>query len=206
MKGRPWLLPVTIFLVGLLLGIAIKAAFFSEEIIEPTALEPVTGKSRTQLLDEADITARDIELVQGTQGAMTWKLLATEAKYNQERKLVGVERPQLSAYFGEDRREVYVKADRGEVDQSNDNLTLYDNVTGRFGTFALDAAQLDYVGAIDKVYLKGGVTVRRPDMTLTAAAVEIDLVSRELNAAGGVEALFAPKGFDADPFSNQGRE
>ncbi|WP_285904837.1 LPS export ABC transporter periplasmic protein LptC [Pseudodesulfovibrio pelocollis] len=206
MKGRPGLLLVTIFLVGLLAGIVIKAAFFTEEIVEPTAVQPVSGKSRTQLLDEADITAEDIELVQGRLGAMTWKLLATEARYNQERKLVGVTRPQLSAYFGEERQEVYVKADRGEVDQPNDNLTLYDNVTGRFGVMALDAGHLDYVGAIDKVYLKGGVTVRRPDMTLTAVAVEIDLVSLELKAAGGVEALFAPKGFDASPFQGQGRE
>ncbi|MFH1914006.1 MAG: LPS export ABC transporter periplasmic protein LptC [Pseudomonadota bacterium] len=205
MKGRPWLL-FTIFLVGLLAGIVIKAVFFTEEIVEPTSAQPVSGKSRIQLLDEADITAEDIELVQGRKGAMTWKLLATEARYNQERKLVGVTRPQLSAYFGEERQEVYVKADRGEVDQPNDNLTLYDNVTGRFGVMALDAGHLDYVGAIDKVYLKGGVTVRRPDMTLTAAAVEIDLVSFELKAAGGVEALFAPKGFDASPFSDQGRE
>lgn len=206
MKRRPELLLVTIFLVGLALGIAVKAVFFSDEIIEPTALEPVAGKSRAQLLDEADISAEDIELVQGTQGAMTWKLLATAARYNQERKLVGVDRPQLSAYFGVDRQEVYVKADRGEVDQPNDNLTLYDNVTGRFGSLALDAAHLDYVGAIDKVYLKGGVTVRRSDMTLKAAAVEIDLVTHELKAAGGVEALFAPKGFDGSPFLDQGRE
>jgi hypothetical protein len=43
-------------------------------------------------------------------------------------------------------------------------------------------------------------------MTLTAAAVEIDLVSHELMAAGGVEALFAPKGFNDGPFQDQGRE
>jgi LPS export ABC transporter protein LptC len=206
MKGRPGLLLVTIFLMGLVLGIGAKAVFFSDQVIDPVEVAPVQGKSRQQLLDEADISAEDIELVQGKQGAMAWKLLARTAKYNQEKKLIGVDRPQLSAYFGMDRREVYVKADRGEVDQTNDNLTLYDNVTGRFGNLALDASHLDYVGAIDKVYLKGGVTVRRPDMTLTAAAVEIDLVSHELVAAGGVEALFAPKGFEANAFDNQGRE
>jgi Protein of unknown function (DUF1239). len=206
MKGRPGLLLITIFLSGLVLGIGVKAVFFSDQVIDPVSIEPPAGQSRQQLLDEANITAEDIELVQGKQGAMTWKLLAKSAKYNQEKKLIGVERPQLSAYFGVDRQEVYVKADRGEVDQTNDNLTLYDNVTGRFGNLALDAAHLDYVGAIDKVYLKGGVTVRRPDMTLTAAAVEIDLVSHELMAAGGVEALFAPKGFNDGPLQDQGRE
>jgi len=190
---------IIIFVVGIALGIAVKAVFFSDSVIEPVADKTLSEKSRKQLLDEADVTAEDIELVQGKQGAMTWKLLATSAKYNQEKKLVGVDRPQLTAFFGDDRQEVYVKAERGEVDQTNDNLTLYDNVTGRFGDLALDAQHLDYVGAISKVYLKGGVTVRRPDMTLTAVAVEIDLLSREMVAAGGVEALLAPQGLENNP-------
>lgn len=200
MKGRPALSFIAIFVIGLVLGIAVKEVFFSDPLIEEEREAPLAEKSRKQLLDEADIIAEDIELVQGKQGAMTWKLLAKTAKYNQEKKLVGVERPQLTAFYGEDRQEVYVKADRGEVDQTDDNLTLYDNVTGRFGDLALTAQNLDYVGAIDKVYLKGGVTVRRPDMTLKAVAVEIDLISRELVAAGGVEALLAPKGFEENPF------
>ncbi len=200
MKGRPALLFILIFVGGLTAGVAVKALFFSDTAIQPKVEEQLTEKTREQLLNEADIIAEDVELVQGKQGAMVWKLLAKTAKYNQEKKLVGVTRPQLTAYYGEDRQEVYVKADRGEIDQTEDNLTLYDNVTGRFGDMELNAQHLDYVGAIDKVYLKGGVSVRRPDMTLKASAVEIDLVSRQLIAAGGVEALLAPEGFDANPF------
>jgi lipopolysaccharide assembly outer membrane protein LptD (OstA) len=64
---------------------------------------------------------------------------------------------------------------------------------------ALDAQHLDYVGAIGKVYLKGGVTVRRPDMTVQAKALEIDLVTRQMVAAGGVEALLAPEGLGRSP-------
>lgn len=197
MKGRSAL--ILIFAVGIILGIAVKAFLFSDSVIEPTSTDGMTEKSRQQLIEEADIRAEDIELVQGKQGAMTWRLLATEAKYNQEKRLVGVTRPQLTAYYGDTRQEVYVKADRGEVDQGNDNLTLYDNVTGRFGDMALEAQHLDYVGAINKVYLKGGVTVRRPDMTLQAAAVEIDVLTSELVAAGGVKALLAPDGLKDTP-------
>jgi len=203
MKGRPALTLFVIFVVGLALGGVIKAVFFSDPIIEEVPVETGIEKSRQRLLDEANVTAEDIELVQGKQGAMTWKLLAKSAKYNQEKNLVGVERPQLTAFYGEDRQEVYVKSERGDIDQTNDNLTLYDGVTGRFGDIALDAQHLDYVGAIDKVYLKGGVTVRRPDMIIKAVAVEIDLVSRQLIAAGGVEALLAPKGIKQSPLYNE---
>ena len=201
MNRRPALILVLIFVVGLAVGIAVKALFFSDPIVEQEAAGPVETKSRQQLLDEADITAKDIELVQGAQGVMTWRLLATTAKYNQDKKLVGVEHPQLTAFFGKDRQEVYVKADRGEVDQKNDNLTLYDNVSGRFGDLALEAQHLDYVGAINKVYLKGGVSIRRPDMSFDAVAVEIDLVTHELVAAGGVKALLAPSGFEENSFT-----
>ncbi|WP_319543909.1 LPS export ABC transporter periplasmic protein LptC [uncultured Pseudodesulfovibrio sp.] len=201
MKGRPALILVLIFAVGLVVGITVNTVFFSDPIIEPDSAQTDGSKSRKRLLEEADVTAEDIELVQGRQGSMSWKLLAKTAKYNQEQGLIGVERPQLTAYFGEDRKEVYVRADRGEVDQGNDNLTLYDGVSGRFGDLALDAQQLDYVGAIDKVYLKGGVTVRRPDMTIEAKAMEIDLVTRQLVAAGGVTALLAPTGLDKNPLN-----
>ncbi|MDD3313602.1 LPS export ABC transporter periplasmic protein LptC [Pseudodesulfovibrio sp.] len=201
MNRRSALFVILIFAVGLVAGIAVKAVFFSEPIVERAAETAPAPQSRQQLLDEADITATDIELVQGKEGAMTWKLLASEAKYNQEKKLIGVVRPQLTAFYGTHRQEVYVKADRGEVDQKNDNLTLYDNVAGRFGDLELEAQHLDYVGAINKVYLKGGVTIRRPDMTFSAVAVEIDLVSYEIVAAGGVKALLATTDFEENPFS-----
>jgi len=190
---------VLIFVVGLMLGIGVKALFFADPILKSEAGKEHDPKTRQEMFDEADISAEDIELVQGKQGAMEWKLLAKTAKYNQEKGLIGVAYPQLTAFFGDERQEVYVRADRGEVDQDDDNLTLYDNVSGRFGDLALDAQHLDYVGAIDKVYLKGGVTVRRPDMTIQAKAMEIDLVTRQLVAAGGVEALLAPQGIESNP-------
>lgn len=200
MQGRPALKFIVIFVVGLAIGMAVKAVFFSDPLVVEKEEESIDTKTREELLNEADIIAEDIELVQGKQGFMTWKMLAKTAKYNQEKQLVGVEKPQLTAYYGDDRQEVYVKADRGEVDQSDDNLTLYDNVTGRFGEMALNAQHLDYVGAIDKVYLKGGVVIRRPDMSFEAAAVEIDLVTRQLVAAGGIKALLAPRGLENSPF------
>lgn len=203
MIGRPALKLLIIFAVGLMLGIGVKAVFFPDSARE-TAEAPVEARSvKDALLSDADVTAEDVELVQGKQGAMTWKLLAKTAKYNQERGLIIVDRPQLTAYFGNDRKEVYVRADFGEVNQKEDNLTLHDGVSGRFGDLALDARQLDYVGAIDKVYLKGGVTVRRPDMMIQAKAMEIDLVTRQLVAAGGVEAFLASEGLNDSVFGDQ---
>ena len=200
MKGRPALTLALIFVVGFLLGIGIKAVFFTDPLIEQDA-EPARPRAGKGLLDDADVSAEDIELVQGKQGSLMWKMQAKSAQYNQEMGLIVVEYPQLNAYFGDDRQEVYVRANLGEVDQANNNLTLSEGVSGRFGDLAVDAQHLDYIGAMDKVYLKGGVTVRRPDMSVQAKALEIDLVTRQLTAAGGVEALLAPEGLDRSPFN-----
>jgi LPS export ABC transporter protein LptC len=199
MRGRPALVLFIIFSLGLLLGLGVNALFFSDPILEKQDAAEQAPATREDMFADADVSAEDIELVQGKEGSMSWKLLAKSAKYNQELGIIAVDFPQLTAYFGKDRQEVYVQADRGEVDQENDNLTLYDGVSGRFGNMALDAQHLDYVGAIGKVYLKGGVTVRRPDMTVQAKALEIDLVTRQLVAAGGVEALLAPEGLGRSP-------
>lgn len=199
MSRRPALTFIIILGIGIVLGIGVKSLFFTDQDTQPEETVSEEKPSRKAILDDADVSAEDIELVQGKQGAMTWKLLAISAKYNQEKGLIGVERPQLTAYFGDDRKEVYVRSDTGEVDQKNDNLTLYKNVTGRFGNMAIDSQQLDYIGALDKVFLKGGVTLRRPDMTIKAKALEINLESRQMVASGGVEALLAPKGLENNP-------
>ncbi|WP_147821372.1 LPS export ABC transporter periplasmic protein LptC [Salidesulfovibrio onnuriiensis] len=192
MKFRPLFLWGAVFVCGLLFGFLVKEFVHSETETMPQNVPPQERTERAAF-EDADIEAEDIELVQGKDGALQWKLQATNAKYNQEKKLVAVERPQLTAFFGDDRQEVFIKADAGDIDQKNDNLTLWDNIDGRFGMFALKAQHFDYIGAIGKVYLKGGVAVSRPDLSVNATAVEIDIVSRELVAAGGVEAVIIPQ-------------
>lgn len=199
MRKRPALVLFLILTIVLAVFMVVKNMFYDEpELLVQKSSQG--EKTQQELIDESSITAEDIELVQGRQGALSWKLLATSAKYNQNQGLVGVTRPQLTAFYGDDRDEVYVRGDRGIVDQRSDNLTLYDNVGGRFGKMELEAKEMEYLGSADRVYLKGGVTVRRPNMTLTADVIEIDLITRQLVASGNVKALLASKNLEATPF------
>jgi len=199
MIKRPALVSLLILSIGLAAGLVVKRMYFDEPELS-VQQSGQSNKTQQELIDESAIKAEDIELVQGQQGALGWKLLATSAKYNQGQGLVGVTRPQLTAYYGEDRKEVYVRGDRGIVDQRKDNLTLYENVGGRFGDMELEAKEMEYLGSAEKVYLKGGVTVRRPDMTLTADTVEINLATRQMLAAGNVIALLASNNLEGTPF------
>jgi len=196
LPGKTWAALAAIFVGGLLVGL------FLSRGERPGGEEPKTGgKERSApagALGGADIVAQDIELVQGKGGQVQWRLRARNAEYNQDKGRVMVVKPQMLSYVGEERREVYIQAERGEIDQQGDNLTLWDRVEGRYGHFALSAENFDYIGAMNKVFLKGGVQVRRPDMSIDAAAVEIDLTTRELVAAGGVSAFIASRNVDLD--------
>lgn len=196
LTGKTWAALAAIFVGGLLVGL------FLSRGEKPADEEPKAGgKERSApagALGGADISAQDIELVQGKTGQVQWRLRARNAEYNQDKGRVMVTKPQMLSYVGEERREVYIQAERGEIDQQGDNLTLWDRVEGRYGHFALSAENFDYIGAMNKVFLKGGVQVRRPDMSIDAAAVEIDLATRELVAAGGVSAFIASRNVDLD--------
>lgn len=201
MRFRVLLAWIVVFGFGVLIGVAlfhkdeepvqqIKEAKLEEEIT-PERIE----KSKVDVFS-ADIFANDIELVQGVNGRIDWRVKAKGAEYSQSKNSVSIIAPQLSAYLGEDRNELFIRADLGEVDQRADNFRLWENVTGRYGMFAVKADEFDYIGAMEKVYLKGRVVIRRGDISISATAIEIDTKTRLLVAAGGVEALFTPESLE----------
>lgn len=202
MKIRVLLLLLFIFAVGVMVGIIIFSSRIPEPTVQPEVTVKVEGQTPEQVqehgveIEHPDIIAQDIELMQGEQGRIGWRVQAKTAKYSQDKGLVVVSLPQLTAYVGENQEEVFIRADLGEVDQEGDNLRLWDNVIGRYGMFALKADSFDYIGAMNRVYLKGGVGVERPDISVNATALEIDVETRELVAGGGVEAIITPEGLD----------
>lgn len=200
MSLRPVFLWGAVFACGLIFGYLVKDFVHTESKGVPTTSpeQNIPEKKEHTSLDDADIKATDIELLQGKDGLLQWRLQAREAQYDQKKGLVAVDLPQVTAFFGEARQEVFIRADHGDIDQKNDNLTLWDNISGRFGMFTLKAEHFDYIGAIGKIFLKGGVTVHKPDLSVNATAVEIDIETKQLVAAGGVEALIIPQSKNAD--------
>ncbi len=144
----------------------------------------------------ADVTAEDLELVQGTAGKVQWRVRAKSAQYSFDQRIVQVKSPQLFAYVGPQSDEVFLKGDIGEVNQRGNTVTLRDNIIGKYGSFTLSSDVFDYIGPMKKLYLKGRVIVERPDFMLNATAVEINVDTKELTAAGGVVAELIPAGLE----------
>mgnify|MGYP001282468368 CR=1 FL=1 len=183
MVRKPLVIVFLIFALGVGIGLVVNFQ---------RAPRPVAPVERAAKPAEPDVMAEDLELVQGSEGKELWRVRAKSAKYSLDQRIVQVLRPQLSAYVGPDRQEVFIRSDTGEVNQAGNTLTLRDNISGRFGEFALTSDVFDYIGAMKKAYFKGRVVVTRPDFTVNATTVEVDLDTHELTAAGGVVAEFIP--------------
>jgi LPS export ABC transporter protein LptC len=181
---------VLIFVYGLAIGLVVNEQMGTRN----AAPEKSAAKAPAP---EPDVTAEDLELVQGAEGKVLWRVRARSAQYSLDQRIIQVIRPQLSAYVGADRQEIFIKSDIGEVNQQGNTMTLRDNISGRFGTFTLTSDVFDYIGAMKKIYLKGRVAVTRPDFSATATTVEINLETREVTAAGGVKAEFIPAALDS---------
>lgn len=183
--------PLVILFLIFVLGVGIGLVFNFQHADKPAPVERVAKPN------EPDVTAVDLELVQGSDGKELWRVRAKSAQYSQDQRTVQVLRPQLFAYVGPDRQEVFIRSDTGEINQSGNTLTLRDNISGRFGEFALSSDVFDYIGAMKKGYFKGRVVVTRPDFSVNATTVEVNLDTHELTAAGGVVAEFVPAKADA---------
>ncbi len=197
--GRATIGWLVVFVIGVLIGtIFVRNSAQIEPEAQPTDQPKASISQMAEPIEPGseDIVAEDIELVQGAQGRIDWKIRARVARYSRERNLVSLVKPELFAYIGENRDEVFVRAETGQVDQEADNFRLRENVVGRYGLFALKADELDYIGAMDKIYLKGKVIIYRPDVDVRATAIEIDVLSREMIAAGGVTAVLSPQDVD----------
>jgi LPS export ABC transporter protein LptC len=179
---KPFVSVVVIFLLGLAIGLVVN----QQRANRSAPAEKPVAKA------EPDVLAEDLELVQGSEGKELWRIRAKTAQYSLDQRIVQVLRPQLSAYVGAEREEVFIKSDTGEVNQSGNTLTLRDNIAGRYGDFALASDVFDYIGAMKKAYFKGRVIITRPDFTVNATTVEINMETRELTAAGGVSAELIP--------------
>ncbi len=186
---KPFFTIVVIFLLGLAIGLVMNQQRGSRGAA--VEKQPPAANS------EPAVHAEDLELVQGSEGKELWRVRATSAQYGVDQRIIQVINPQLFAYVGPNREEVFIRSDTGEINQRGNTVTLRDNIAGRFGEFTLTSDVFDYIGAMKKAYFKGRVMVTRPDFSANATTVEINLDTRVLTAAGGVSAELTPAALGA---------
>lgn len=140
----------------------------------------------------SDVSVEEIELTQGTGGDIEWKLKAGSADYDQEKGLVLADKPRVTYFLGNDRKEVLVRALHGEISQKGKGLRLWDHVEGNYGNMGLKADNLNFEPDKNLLILNGNVTLNSPSMFVEAPRVRVDLKTREIMVEKGVDALVLP--------------
>ncbi|WP_031478902.1 LPS export ABC transporter periplasmic protein LptC [Maridesulfovibrio frigidus] len=185
---RSVLILLAVLCAGLVVGTMLGSKFapyphMVREFVEP----PPLGAG-----SESDISAEEIELIQGTGGDIEWILRAGSADYDQDSGLVIADKPRVTYYLGRDRKEVLIRALHGEVGQKGEGLKLWDNVEGDYEDMKLQADTLDFKSKENLMFLEGNVKVQSPTIYITSQKVKVDLATREIMIEDGMEALIAP--------------
>lgn len=141
-----------------------------------------------------DVSAETVTLIQGEGGQARWRLEAQSARYDNERGLVEVVKPQVRYYTGQDQAELLVNAPQGLVDRGSDSATLWPEVTAQYGDMSLRADKLVYLGKNKTLEMTGRVELRRAGMELNAPTVVVDVTSKNVQAMSGVTAVLPPQG------------
>lgn len=141
---------------------------------------------------QADLSVEGIELRQGRDGRMLWRLRAPRGEYVQESGLVRVEFPEIDYHL--DNGTARVRAQWGEVRQESGRARLGPDVSVVLDEATVLADELDYDAANQLLVLSGNVKVSKPGADLTAPRLEIRLDWETAEATGGVRVEFSGSG------------
>jgi len=96
---------VLYFILALLSGLAAGTLFGKKYAPYPHMARALVESPIVANQNKSDISAEEIELIQGTGGDVEWILRAGSADYDQEKGLVIADKPRVTYYLGRDRKE-----------------------------------------------------------------------------------------------------
>lgn len=148
---------------------------------------------------DVDVSMQGVELSQGREGHIQWRLRASGAEYLQEGGLVRVDEPVVTYYGGPgdgsdggpaaSGKPITVTAPKGEVLQDDEVVTLWPEVTVTMDLGDMRADKLVYTGKDTRsIRMTGSVELRRTGLSVKAPEVVYDLDKDIMVAWGGVEA------------------
>ncbi|WP_027721910.1 LPS export ABC transporter periplasmic protein LptC [Maridesulfovibrio zosterae] len=183
---------VLYFILAVFLGLAAGTILGKKYASYPHMARALVENPIVANQKKSDISAEEIELIQGTGGDVEWILRAGSADYDQENGLVIADKPRVTYYLGRDRKEVFVRALHGEVSQKGEGLKLWDTVQGHYGDMQLKSDRLNFKPKDNMLFLEGNVKVQSPSVYIMSKRVKVNLVTREIMIEDGMEALISP--------------
>jgi len=140
---------------------------------------------------DVDVTMGGVEMRLGQEGRTLWVLKAVSAAYDQEDQLVLLNSPLVIKHLPDQDLPIMVNAPLGEVDQGSNDIRLWSGVQMEYGPMTLNSDEVVYLHVDEMIHLYGNVLLDYQGMQLRAPKGDMDLITRVVNAEGGVEVVIA---------------
>lgn len=141
--------------------------------------------------EDVDVTMSGVEMRLGQEGRTLWVLKALSASYHQDEQMVLLDTPSIIKHLSNEEIPIMVDAPKGEMDQSSNDIRLWDGVHMEYGPTYLNSDEAVYIQVDDTIYLYGDILLDRQGLQLRAPKGDVDLTTWVVNAEGGVEVTIA---------------
>ncbi len=133
-----------------------------------------------------DLSLSGVDLVQGEQGEQLWKLHAVKAWFDQQQGVIQVAQPELTYYTQPGTSEIFVRSERGIVDQKSRVARLWEDVVVTRDSGETRSDLLIYNGTAHSLTMPGDVEFFGVNMNGTARHVTWSLRENTMNAEADV--------------------
>jgi len=133
---------------------------------------------------------KNIDLTQGEDGVLLWRLKAAWGSMNQKDNLILMDEPDILYFTRPDNKEVRVTARKGEVQQTEERVRLWNEVVATYEGNRLDAAQMIYTTKNKRAVFDQGAVVSAENMRGSANLLEWDMEHNIITASDNVRMTF----------------
>ena len=133
---------------------------------------------------------KNIDLAQGENGALIWRLNAASGNMRQKDGLIFVNEPDILYFTQPDNKEVHITARKGEVQQAEDRVRLWNEVVATYEGNRLEAAQMIYTTKSKHAVFDQAAMRSSENMHASANLLEWDMERNIITASDNVRVTF----------------
>lgn len=167
------------FKKGVFIGLSVISAsiFFifwlqmKQQVMKPPVLDPNIGK--------ADVTIKNMELSETSEGDVDWRLKAEEAELYEKQGIAYVTKVVLS-YSGEEGQEIVLTGNRGKIDLSEKNVFLEGNVKASSNQVHLTTKTLSWFPKKRIISTEDPVWLKQNNILITGRGMSADINLRKI--------------------------
>ena len=167
------------FKKGVFIGLSVISAsiFFifwlqmKQQVIKPPVPKPDIGK--------ADVTLKNMELSETSEGDLAWRLKAEEAELYEKQGNAYLTKVVLS-YSGEEGQEIVLTGNRGKIDLSEKNVFLEGNVKAFSNQLYLKTKTLSWLPKKRIVLTEDPVWLKQNNIQITGRGMSADINLRKI--------------------------